>query len=130
MVRERNPKASVQTEKLLVTKDNVRLKPDLVVEDGNQVTIVDFAVTWDANEGILLRMCAAKKRKYAALRELFPGKTVTIHGMAFGARSMLCRETLKAGECLGLSKRDVGWLSVRTLLGSIIVLSRFSTMVC
>ncbi|KAH7965687.1 hypothetical protein HPB49_009835 [Dermacentor silvarum] len=48
MMKERNPQAIVQTETLLVTKDNDRLKPDLVVEDSNQVTIVDFAVTGDA----------------------------------------------------------------------------------
>lgn len=129
MVKERRPQAVVHAEKLLVTKDHIRLKPDLIVEEGNQVTIVDFAVTWDANEGILIRMCAAKRAKYAALKDLFPGKTVQIFGMAFGARSMLCRETVRAGESLGLTKRDVGWLSVRTLLGSIIVLGRFAKLV-
>ncbi|KAH6933231.1 hypothetical protein HPB50_013740 [Hyalomma asiaticum] len=88
-----------------------------------------FAVTWDANEGILVQMCAAKRAKYACLKSLYPGKAVSVLGMAFGARSMLCRETLKAGECLGLTKQDVGWLAVRTLLGSIIVLSRFGRLV-
>ncbi|KAH6940936.1 hypothetical protein HPB50_010442 [Hyalomma asiaticum] len=96
--------------------------------EGDQVTIVDFAVTWDANEGILIQICAAKRAKYACLKRMYPGKTVSVFGMAFGARSMLCRETLKAGECLGLTKRDVGWLSVGTLLGSIIVLSRFGSV--
>ncbi|KAL1479710.1 hypothetical protein MTO96_034803 [Rhipicephalus appendiculatus] len=129
MVKERRPEAIVQMEKLHVTSDHVRLKPDLVVTEGNQVTIVDFAVTWDANEGILIQMCAAKRAKYASLKRLYPGKNVSIFGMALGARSMLCRETIKAGECLGLTKRDVGWLSVRTLLGSIIVLGRFGRLV-
>ncbi|KAL1452381.1 hypothetical protein MTO96_027914 [Rhipicephalus appendiculatus] len=116
-------------EKLHVTSGHVRLKPDLVVTEGNQVTIVDFAVTWDANEGILIQMCAAKRAKYTSLKHLYPGKNVSIFGMAFGARSMLCRETIKAGECLGLTKRDMGCLSVRTLLGSIVVLGRFGRLV-
>lgn len=129
MVKERRPQAAVQMEKLHTTSANVRLKPDLVVIEGDKVTIVDFAVTWDANEGILVQMCAAKRAKYACLKSLYPGKAVSVFGMAFGARSMLCRETLKAGECLGLTKQDVGWLAVRTLLGSIIVLSRFGRLV-
>ncbi|KAH6933499.1 hypothetical protein HPB50_015777 [Hyalomma asiaticum] len=130
MVKEKKPQAVVSTDRLLTTKDNVRLHPDLVVEEGNHVTIVDFAVTWDANEGMLIRMCAAKRTKYAALKEVFPGRQVHVFGMAFSARSMICRETLRAGEAPSLSKRDVGRLSTRTLLGSLIVLSRFSQLVC
>ncbi|KAL1429757.1 hypothetical protein MTO96_015787 [Rhipicephalus appendiculatus] len=68
MVKERRPQATVHMEKLHVTSGHVRLKPDLVVTEGNQVTIVDFAVTWDANEGILIQMCAAKRAKYASLK--------------------------------------------------------------
>ncbi|KAL1429758.1 hypothetical protein MTO96_015788 [Rhipicephalus appendiculatus] len=64
-------------EKLHVTSGHVRLKPDLVVTEGNQVTIVDFAVTWDANEGILIPMCAAKRAKFASLKHLYPGKNVS-----------------------------------------------------
>ncbi|KAL1443852.1 hypothetical protein MTO96_045793 [Rhipicephalus appendiculatus] len=74
MVKERRPEAIVQLEKLHVTSSHVRLKPDLVVTEGNEVTIVDFAVTWDANEGILIQMCAAKRAKYASLKRLYPGK--------------------------------------------------------
>ncbi|KAH6942802.1 hypothetical protein HPB50_010744 [Hyalomma asiaticum] len=74
MIKEKRSHAVVATDRLLTTNDNVRLRPDLVVEEGNQVTIIDFAVTWDANEGILIRMCAAKRTKYAALKEVFPGR--------------------------------------------------------
>ncbi|KAH6930071.1 hypothetical protein HPB50_008774 [Hyalomma asiaticum] len=95
MIKEKRPQAVVSTDRLLTAKDNVRLRPDLVVEEGNQVTIVDFAVTWDANEGVLIRMCAAKRTKYASLKEVFPDRQVQVFGMAFGARYMIRRKTLR-----------------------------------
>ncbi|KAL3216809.1 hypothetical protein MRX96_032788 [Rhipicephalus microplus] len=45
--------------------------------------------------------------KYASLKHLYPVKNVSIFGVAFVARPMLRREAIKAGECLGLTKRGV-----------------------
>ncbi|KAL3222267.1 hypothetical protein MRX96_028478 [Rhipicephalus microplus] len=75
---------------------------------GNQVNTVDFAVTWDTNKDIVIQMCTYNRAKYASLKHLYPGKNVFIFDVAFVARSMLCREAIKAGECLGLTKQNVG----------------------
>ncbi|KAL3204278.1 hypothetical protein MRX96_041288 [Rhipicephalus microplus] len=66
---------------------------------GNQVSIVDFAVTWYTNKGIVIQMCTSERAKYASLKHLYPGKNVSIFGVVFVARSVLHRETIKPGEC-------------------------------
>ncbi|KAL3183836.1 hypothetical protein MRX96_047403 [Rhipicephalus microplus] len=107
ILKEWRPGAIVELERLHVTSCHVRLKPDHAVTEGNQVPIVDFAVTWDANEVILIQMFTSKRVKYASLKHLYPGKNVYIFSMAFEARFILCQETIAGGEYHGLTKRDV-----------------------
>ncbi|KAL1457340.1 hypothetical protein MTO96_043512 [Rhipicephalus appendiculatus] len=53
----------------------MRLKPDLVVESNDQVLVIDMAVVWDANEGVLKDKAKEKAAKYAVLRDLFDART-------------------------------------------------------
>ncbi|KAG0445584.1 hypothetical protein HPB47_013632 [Ixodes persulcatus] len=102
-----------------------RLKPDIVVTIDDTVVIADVAVAWNDRPASLSRMCAFKSAKYDCLRPLFPGKVTTAVGLAFGARSMLCKETLSGGASLGIPKWDMAWLSSRALVGSLICFNRF-----
>lgn len=127
--REKNPGGLVKEEKVYTSPSGVRLKPDIVLEVDGRVVVVDVAVTWDSNEAILKQKCREKVEKYSVLRALFPGRTVSFFGMAFGARSMLCRETMLAGKELGLLPKDLSWLSACVVRGSLITMQRFTRRV-
>lgn len=92
------------------------------------MVIVDVAITWDSNEGVLKQKCREKVEKYSVLKTLFPGRVVSFYGMALGARSM-CRETMQAGKELGLLPRDMSWLSACVVRGSLITMQRFTRRV-
>ncbi|KAL3260137.1 hypothetical protein MRX96_016601 [Rhipicephalus microplus] len=103
MVKEWRPDAIVQMEKLHVASSHVRHKPT-GGDGGKSGHYCCFAMTWDANESILIQMRAAKMGTYVILKHLYLGKNDSIFGVAFGARPMLGRETVNPGECLGLTK--------------------------
>ncbi|KAH9371739.1 hypothetical protein HPB48_000787 [Haemaphysalis longicornis] len=90
--REKNPEGLV-VEKVYTSPSWVRLKPDIVLEVDKEVAIVDVAITWDSNEGILKQKCREKVEKHSLLKTLFSGRVVSFHWMAFGVRSMLCRDS-------------------------------------
>ncbi|KAL1470459.1 hypothetical protein MTO96_040419 [Rhipicephalus appendiculatus] len=71
LIREKNPELTVREEPRLTSRDGVRLKPDLVVESSDQVLVIDLAVVWDANEGVLKDKAKEKAAKYAVLRDRF-----------------------------------------------------------
>ncbi|KAH9375624.1 hypothetical protein HPB48_016066 [Haemaphysalis longicornis] len=98
--REKNRGGLVVEEKVYTSPSGVRLKHDIVLEVDERVVIVDVAITWESNEGILKQKCREKVEKHSLLKTLFPGRVVSFHGMAFGARSMLCRETMQAGPSI------------------------------
>lgn len=126
LVREKNPEVNVREEPRLTTSDGTRLKPDLVVETPDRVMVVDVAVVWDANEGVLRQKTREKAAKYAVLSSCMSARSrFSSHGLVFGARSMLCKETVEVGELLGLSRADLAWLSASVLRGSLICLNRF-----
>ncbi|KAH8030297.1 hypothetical protein HPB51_006729 [Rhipicephalus microplus] len=52
-----HPDAGISTNRLLVTNDVVRLRPDIVVELKNKMFILDVAVAWDARTEALEAMC-------------------------------------------------------------------------
>lgn len=113
-------------ENVFTSSEGVRLKPDLVLQAHDRVVIVDVAVKWDCNERILKQKCSEKAQEYSVLASLFPGRHVAFQGLVFGARSMLCRESMVAGAALGPLPRDLGWLSASDLRGSLIVFQRFN----
>ncbi|CAN7950877.1 unnamed protein product [Ixodes pacificus] len=120
-----HPGAIIETERVYHTQEGDRLKPDIVVTMDDTVVIADVAVAWDDRPTSLSRMCAFKSAKYDCLRPLFPGKVTTAVGLAFGARSMVCKEKLSGGASLGIPKWDMAWLSSRALVGSLICFNRF-----
>lgn len=126
---ERNPDLKITREKLMVSPSGQHLRPDIVVEDGNDVRIIDVAVTWDTSLTIFRKMCRHKQQKYECLKPLLLGKAGTVWGMAFGACSMLCQETVEVGRAMGLLMTDLRWLSAKAPLGSAIILSRFRRQV-
>ncbi|XP_040072350.1 uncharacterized protein LOC120844572 [Ixodes scapularis] len=93
LVAKYRPAATILTEHVYQSPTGDRLKPDIIVHEGNTVTIADVAVSWDDLPASLTRMCNFKSAKYDCLRPMFPDKVVTAVGLAFGARSMLCTET-------------------------------------
>ncbi|KAH9378259.1 hypothetical protein HPB48_011468 [Haemaphysalis longicornis] len=78
LAKEKVPGATVTEEKVFMTKEGVRLKPDLVLQVGEEVVIVDVAVTWDSNEGILKQKCKDKVQKYSSLKGLF-SRSISVH---------------------------------------------------
>lgn len=129
LVKNVSPSATVTAEKVYTSPEGVRLKPDIVVDYGDRVVIADVAVVWDDQERFLSDMCLRKISKYTCLSSLFGGRPVQVFGLAFGARSALCKGTIEAGQTLGLTKSDLAWLSARTLVGSLICLNRFAKIV-
>ncbi|KAL1482954.1 hypothetical protein MTO96_033467 [Rhipicephalus appendiculatus] len=127
LIREKNPELIVREEPRLTSRDGVRLKPDLVVESSDQVLVIDLAVVWDANEGVLKDKAKEKAAKYAVLRDCFDaGKAFSSRGMVFGARSMLCRETVELGGALGFTRHDLAFLSASVLRGGLNMSKSFS----
>ncbi|KAH7964147.1 hypothetical protein HPB51_027612 [Rhipicephalus microplus] len=57
-----HPDAGISTDRLLVTSDGVRLRPDIVVELKNKTFILDVAVAWDAMAETLEAMCTYKQK--------------------------------------------------------------------
>lgn len=106
-----------------------RLKPDLIIEEGNTVFIVDCAIAWDASVQRLEEVARHKIQKYTPLRACFPEREVECLALVFGARSMTCASTKRTAQKLGLSNHDLAWLSSRVLVGSLICLKRFTRMV-
>lgn len=130
LIRKRNPALTVREEPRFTTRDGVRLKPDLVIESDDQVMVIDLAIVWDANEGVLRHKAREKGAKYSVLKDLFDRqKGFSSCGMVFGARSMVCRETVELGLALGFSRHDLAFLSASVLRGSLICLNRFRNRV-
>lgn len=125
LVSKHNPEAVIRTEQFITSPDGIRLRPDIIISDGDRVIIADVAVSWDDRPHSLQRMCDSKSAKYDCLRPLYPDKVVTAVGLAFGARSMLCMGTVRGGASLGIPKWDMAWLASRALVGSLICLNRF-----
>ncbi|CAN7981659.1 unnamed protein product, partial [Ixodes pacificus] len=125
-VSKYNHEAIIHTEQLITKPEGIRLKPDIIISDGDRVITADVAVSWDDRPQSLQRMCDFKSAKYDCQRPLYPDKVVTAVGLAFGARSMLCTGTIRGGASLGIPKWDVAWLASRALVGSLICLNRFT----
>ncbi|KAL3194922.1 hypothetical protein MRX96_045833 [Rhipicephalus microplus] len=105
LIRKRNAALTVREEPRFTTRDGVRLKPDSVIESDDHVMVIDLAIVWDANEGVLKHKAREEGAKYSILKDLFdPQKGFSSCGMVFGARSMVCRETVELGLALGLRR--------------------------
>lgn len=123
-----NPSWDVQKKVTHVHPEQGTLRPDLVIKIPNLTIVSVVAVTWDACESTLGRMNRSKQCKYAYLVSLYPRESCVL-GMSFGARSFVANSTKKNGTALGLTESDLSWLASRTLVGSLIMLNRFSKMV-
>lgn len=98
LVRKKKPQVNVRDEPRLTTRDGTRLKPDLVIETPDRVLVVDLAVVWDANEGVLRQQTREKAAKYVVLYSCLSARAhFSLHGLVFGARSMHCKETVEVG---------------------------------
>lgn len=130
MIADKNPGTNVSEEPRFPSSDGLRLKPDLVIESGDEAIVIDLAVAWDANDGVLKSKSTEKATKYAVLRDRFDArKGFSSHGMVIGARSMMYRETVELGRALGLSRHDLAYRSASVLRGGLICLNRFRTRV-
>ncbi|KAL3193345.1 hypothetical protein MRX96_017578 [Rhipicephalus microplus] len=93
LIRKRNPALTVREEPRFTTRKGVRLKPDSVIESDDQVMVIDLAIVWDANEGVLKHKARKKGAKYSILKDLFdPQKGFSSCGMVFVKRSTETRE--------------------------------------
>ncbi|KAL1473748.1 hypothetical protein MTO96_038501 [Rhipicephalus appendiculatus] len=97
-----HPDAGISTNRLLVTGDGTRLRPDIVVELKKKTFILDVAIAWDARTETLEAMCAHKEKKYTplvpVLRQRRPQCDVSVLGLAFGARGLICPSTKRAAK--------------------------------
>ncbi|KAH7969704.1 hypothetical protein HPB52_021586 [Rhipicephalus sanguineus] len=112
-LQSRNPDAGISTDRLLVTGDGTRLRPDIVVDLKEKTFILDVAVAWDARTETLEAMCAHKRQKYASLlpviRERRPNCEVKVLGLAFFARGLICQSTKQAAKEIGLREGELAW---------------------
>ncbi|KAH7934165.1 hypothetical protein HPB49_022213 [Dermacentor silvarum] len=90
---------------------------------------MDVAVAWDARTHTLEAMCAHKRTKYlplvSVMRGLQPQKDVTVLGLAFGARRLICTSTKQAAKKIELREGELAWLAARTLVGNLICANRY-----
>ncbi|EEC10045.1 conserved hypothetical protein [Ixodes scapularis] len=127
LVGKYNQKATIQNEQHIMSPEDIHLKPDIIISDGDSTIIADIAVPWDDRPQSLQRMCDFKSIKYDCQQPLYPDKVVTVVGLAFGARSMLCTGTIRGGTSLRTPSGHVkrAWLASHALVGSLICLNRF-----
>ncbi|KAH9378336.1 hypothetical protein HPB48_009925 [Haemaphysalis longicornis] len=90
-LRECHPSAIVSSERLITDRDGVT--PDIVLDLPERVYVLDVAVAWDANTGSLEHVNAGKRTKYTSLNPVLGPKPVTVLGLTFGARGLVCAGT-------------------------------------
>lgn len=128
-LRKCHPSATVTGERLITDRDGVRLRPDIILDLPDRVYVLDVAVAWDANTGSLEHVNAGKRTKYASLIPVLGPKPVSVLGLTFGARGLVCAGTRRAAKEIGLTDGDIGWLAARTMVGSLICLNRFAKLI-
>ncbi|KAH6940937.1 hypothetical protein HPB50_010443 [Hyalomma asiaticum] len=99
-LQSRHKDAVISTDRLLVAADGTRLRPDIVVDLKDRTFVLDVAVAWDARTDNLEAMCTHKIEKYLPLvpilQKRHPFRPVTVLGLAFGARGLICPSTKRA----------------------------------
>lgn len=130
LIKKNKPEWQVATEVSHTHPAEGNLRPDLMVKTATATILADVAVTWDASENILDAMNKRKEEKYDCLKSLYDRKdNVQVLGLSFGARSFVATSTRNNAKVLGLTDTDLSFLASRTLIGSLIILNRFSKMV-
>lgn len=129
LVKKNSPNAVIKTEVTHSAPDGQRLRPDIIIETAEGVSIVDLAVTWDSSPSILDMKNKEKAAKYACLSVKYAPRPTHAMGLTLGARSMVSDSTRKTAGLIGISPADIAWLSARTLVGSLIMLQRFARLV-
>lgn len=128
-----HPDAGISTNRLLVTGDGTRLRPDIVVELKKKTFILDVAIAWDARTETLEAMCAYKRENTHIWFQCFANAdhSATFLSQVWHSGRAVSYVQARKGQQkkLVLKRGDLAWLGARTLVGSLICLNRFSKKV-
>lgn len=127
LVKRRNPGVewlSAGMEVQLTAVDGERLRPDIVFQTQSDVYVLDTIVSWDTAHS-MENAYQSKITHYDKLRDNFQGKNFRVIPVVFGARGLTLKKTVKMLKELRLTDADIEFLAARTLVGSLIVLTRF-----
>jgi hypothetical protein len=101
---------AVNREQLFSVREE-RLKPDLVVTDGERALIVDVTVRFESGDS-LARGAAEKIAKYQSLADYFvsqgTARTAQVLPIVVGSRGAIPKDTLKSLKTLGLESKRLG----------------------
>ena len=90
-----------------VAESNLRLRPDVVVEEGNQVLIIDVTCPFDNDSTALSDAATGKVLKYQPLKEFFvsKGKSCVIFPFVVGALGSWYKQNEILLKKLGMTRR-------------------------
>lgn len=116
----------VHVEARIRCSNQIQRIPDLVLEQGDRVVILDVAVTWKGPSSMSVAV-ANKKAKYTdpyfleALQTRYPGRIIVVAPLVVGARGIWCRDNRQIARILDLSSHDIKRLRTHTLIGGVAI---------
>ena len=114
-------KGYLTTREQLFSVHGEKLKPDLVVTDGDRALIVDVTVRFESGDS-LARGAAEKIEKYQTLADYFVSQEVAreaqVLPIVVGSRGAIPKNTLKSLNTLGLDGKRLGKYLAICALGS------------
>ncbi|KAH8026729.1 hypothetical protein HPB51_024228 [Rhipicephalus microplus] len=60
LISNRNSAVTIREEPRFTTRNGVRRKPDVVVQSGDQMLVIELVAVWDANDGVLKHKASEK----------------------------------------------------------------------
>ena len=90
-----------------IAESNLRLRPDIVVEEDNHVLIIDVTCPFDNDDDALSNAAVAKVNKYQPLKEFLVsrGKSCKIYSFVVGALGSWYKQTEILLSKLGMTRR-------------------------
>lgn len=105
--------------------------PDIVAVKDGKFVLIDPTVVYESNGDALSRANQAKVRKYLHLvpiiKEQFDVTSVTVRGLAVGARGGWCKGNAKTMEMVGLTDKGLHSFICRFVLRGTLNLLRLFT---
>ena len=132
MVRRRNGLGSATTDTTIekectFTHKGRTDRPDIIFKTGKQAWVIDPVITWDTNAS-MNRAYERKIESYGFLHDhpSFEGYDFKVLPVVFGARGATHPKTIAGLQKLKLKVCDLDFLTSRALLGSVILINRFT----
>ena len=106
-ITERHDRIVDRLTNAVQSDSNSTVRPDIVIEDNNQVSIIDVCCPFDNGEEALDEAAARKEVKYEHLKNHFEaqGKTCSVYGFAIGALGSWHPGNERVLAALGMTNR-------------------------